>query len=108
LVGVWNPTYERDAMAAHVDILLGAVRELRDGKRDESDVYVWWGKVRSSNRQQPLPHLDDILALDEELEAGGDDPLELHLYLTDYRSLYVAHLGGVTTDDMSEEAGFVP
>src|SRR4029079_16316112 len=31
-----------------------------------------------------------------------------HLYLTDYRSLYVAHLAGVVADDRSGETGFVP
>lgn len=111
LVGVWNPTYEADAMDAHVALLLAAARDFRAGRRDESDVYVWWGKVRSSNRQQPLPHLDEILALDHVLASDGDgddEPPELHLYLTDYRSLYVAHLAGVTTDDMSDDAGHVP
>src|SRR5689334_7164279 len=103
LVGVWNPTYEADAIQAHVEILVAAARQLREGKRSDDDVYVWWGKVRSSNRQQPLPHLDEILAIDDVLGATDDDAPEVHLYLTDYRSLYVAHLGGVTTDDMREE-----
>ena len=106
LVGVWNPSYEADAMDEHLAILLTAVREFRDGKRDEDDVYVWWGKVKSSNRQQPLPHLADILALEQTLSA--DDPPETHLYLTDYRSLYVTHLAAVTGDDRSEERGHVP
>ena len=38
-------------------MLLARAREHREGKIDEEDVYVWWGKVKSSNRQQPLPHL---------------------------------------------------
>ena len=62
-------------------------------------MYVWWGKLRSPNRQAPLPHLDEILALDDAIADESRD-LELHLYLTDYRSLYVAHLGGVTVEDM--------
>jgi hypothetical protein len=107
LLGVWNPSYESDAMDAHVDILLRNAREFKAGTRDDSDVYVWWGKVRSANRQQPLPHLDEVLALDEELGAVDGD-VETRLYLTDYRSLFVAHLAAVTDEDMSGEVGFVP
>ncbi|HEX6535622.1 MAG TPA: hypothetical protein VF041_13580 [Gemmatimonadaceae bacterium] len=110
LVAVWNPSYERDAMEEHIALLLGAAREYRAGKRDEDDVYVWWGKVRSANRQQPLPHLDEILALDEAISAQAEegDDRETHLYLTDYRSLYVAHLAGVTTADVSDQVEHVP
>src|SRR3954462_11239235 len=108
LVGVWNPTYDADAMDAHVSILLRCARELRDGKREEDDVYVWWGKVRSSNRQQPLPHLKEILAIDNALSAEDGEEPELHLYLTAYRSLYGAHLGAVTAEEMSREEGHVP
>ncbi len=114
LVGVWNPSYEADAMDAHIALLLRFARELREGRRDEDDVYVWWGRVRSPNRQAPLPHLRDILAIDDELGAATVDEQqepEVHLYLTDYRSLYVAHVGGVTADDVREdptEAEHVP
>ena len=55
LVGVWNPSYEADAMDAHVRILLNAARERREGKRDDDDVYVWWGKVRSRRPANRLP-----------------------------------------------------
>lgn len=110
LVAVWNPSYERDAMEEHIALLLRAAREYRAGARDEDDVYVWWGKVRSANRQQPLPHLAEILAFDEALsaQAEDDDEREMHLYLTDYRSLYVAHLAGVTSADVSDEVEHVP
>jgi hypothetical protein len=108
LVGVWNPTYEADTMDAHIALLLRFARELREEQREEDDVYVWWGKVKSPNRQAPLPHLAEILALDEALgaDADGDDAAdapEVHLYLTDYRSLYVAHIGGITDDDISAD-----
>ena len=98
LVGVWNPSYEADAMDAHVDVLLRHAQAFRAGKADDNEVYVWWGKLRSPYRQAPLPHLDEIIQLDATLssEAGA----EVHLYLTDYRSLYVAHIGAVTTDDV--------
>jgi hypothetical protein len=115
LVTVWNPAYALDAMESHVQRLLELART-HDG--DEDEVYVWWGKIRSSNRQQPLAHLDEILALDAELHRVGDDgeaealaERELHLYLTDYRSLYVAHVGEITSDDPREwddEATHVP
>src|SRR3954463_4253917 len=108
LVGVWNPSYEADAMDAHVRILLEAARERREGKREDDDVYVWWGKVRSQNRQKPLPHLKEILAIDGVLAAEDGEEPELHLYLTDYRSLYVAHLGAVEAHDMSDDGGHVP
>ena len=80
-------------------------RAHRAGQADEDDVYVWWGKVRSPNRQQPLAHLDRIMALDQALR--GEQPPELHLYLTDYRSLYVAHVAHVaevTTEDTAADA----
>lgn len=95
-------------MDAHVRILLDAARERREGKRDDDDVYVWWGKVRSQNRQKPLPHLKDILAIDDVLAADDGEEPELHLYLTDYRSLYVAHVGAIEAQDMSDDDGHVP
>jgi hypothetical protein len=106
LLGVWNPSYEADAMDEHLAVLLAHAREYRAGKRAEDDVYVWWGKVRSPHRLEPLPHLGEIVAIDAALSAGDEDDLpETHVYLTDYRSLYVAHLGGVTIDDIVADAG---
>lgn len=98
---MWNPAYATDAMSATLELLLGLAREFRQGGLDEEDdVYVWWGKVKSANRQAPLPHLKEVLDLDRELY--GEDGLlrEVHLYLTDYRSLYVGHLASVTADDI--------
>ena len=71
------------------------MREAREGSRDHDDVFVWWGKVRSVNRQAPLPHLEDVLALDAQIETDDADAPEVQIYLTDYRSLYVAHVGAV-------------
>ena len=105
LVAVWNPSYA-DAIGATVDLLLTRARERRS---DDDDVHVWWGKVKSSNRQQPLPHLNDILAIDKELGEGDHLESEVHLYLTDYRSLYVGHVSEITTEDVTEaEPEFVP
>jgi hypothetical protein len=50
---------------------------------------------------QGLPHLPEILALNDEI--GDEDDRELHLYLTDYRSLYVAHVAEITESDAREQ-----
>jgi hypothetical protein len=93
LVAVWNPVFAPSAMEQHIRVLQDAARKFRHGKARADEVYVWWGKLRSVNRLEPLPHLDDVLAI--ETEQGRDDEgPETHLYLTDYASLYVAHLGG--------------
>lgn len=108
LLSVWNPSYEADALQLHLEVLLQRMQAFRSGKADADEAYVWWGKVRSSNRQQPLPHLADVIALDPPLEPSVDDT-ELHLYLTDYRSLYVAHIGAITQEDvLADDADAVP
>lgn len=104
LVGVWNPSYAADAMDTTVALLLARARDFRESKIDEEDVYVWWGKVKSSNRQQPLPHLKDILAMDDILSSDAGAEHEAHLYLTDYQSLYVGHIAEITPDDMASDA----
>jgi len=45
-----------------------------------------------------------VTALDAQARAG----VETHLYLTDYRSLYVAEVGEITDDDVrgDPEAGW--
>jgi hypothetical protein len=111
LVSVWNPSYEADAMERHLSVLLANAARFRKGEGDEEDVYVWWGKIRSANRQQPMPHLGNVLAIDAELGKDGETVAaerEVHLYLTDYRSLYVAHVAGIVTDDMRDDDGHVP
>ena len=66
---------------------------------EEEDVYVWWAKVRSANRLEVLPHREYVLAIDEQCKAGR----ETHLYLTDYRSLYVGQVGEITAEDVVAE-----
>lgn len=88
-------------MDAHRRVLLDAITEWRADKCGDDDVYVWWGKVRSENRQGPLPHLAEVLALDAEIPGEGEG--EMHLYLTDYRSLYVGHIGEITDRDVRTE-----
>jgi len=98
LLTVWNPSYATDAMDEHLKVLLAWGERAAKGVVDFDEVYVWWGKVRSANRRQPLPHAADILALKDQL-----DEVETHLYLTDYRSLYVGHLVDIEGEGMLEE-----
>jgi hypothetical protein len=104
LVTVWNPSYGTDVMESHIMLLRDRARRFRQGDEEEENVYVWWGKIRSLRRQQALPHIEEVLALENELgEAEGDAKRELQVYLTDYRSLYVAHVGGITAEDVRED-----
>lgn len=104
LVGVWNPSYGTDVMESHILLLRDRAQRFRQGEIEEDDVYVWWGKIRSARRQAALPHIDDILSLEKELgESDGDAQQEVQLYLTDYRSLYVAHVGEITAEDVRED-----
>ncbi|HWO87546.1 MAG TPA: hypothetical protein VNL98_00190, partial [Gemmatimonadales bacterium] len=101
LVAVWNPIFGPNVMEMHLETLLDFVRRFRAGQVEEDDVYVWWGKLRSPHRRRPLAHLDQILALDTEIARDDPGP-ETHLFLTDYRTLYVAHVGEVTSDDVTQ------
>ena len=114
---VWDPARQPDAMEETLRLLLSLARSRDTLDEGEDDVYAWWGKIRSPNRQQPLPHLGDVLALDAALQADAvdddgarlDDAREVHLYLTDYRSLYVGHVGEVTdADPRRDDATHVP
>ncbi|MDX2194198.1 MAG: hypothetical protein NW201_12650 [Gemmatimonadales bacterium] len=106
LVAVWNPAYADDAMARHLEVLHACDdARPRGGAPGDDDVYVWWGKVRSANRQGPFERLDELLALGAAAEAGA----EVHLYLTDYRSLFVGELLEVVPDDeRPEDPAHVP
>jgi hypothetical protein len=107
LVSVWNPSYANNAMEEHLAVLLHIAALNRDGKVADNNVYVWWGRVRSIHRRSGLPHLDELKALEQVL--ASDDPPETHLYLTDYRSLYVAEVGEIHFDVLDEsEADHVP
>jgi hypothetical protein len=99
LVDVWNPSYASDAMTAHLAVLLAFAEKWAKGEERE-EPYVWWGKVRSLNRQQGLRHLPQILEIGAEL--ASDEERECHLYLTDYRSLYVAQVDMIRQDDVRD------
>src|SRR5918996_2718564 len=94
LVALWNPSYAADAMQEHLRILLDRAERADRNEIHRDDVFVWWARLRSGNRLQPLPHLHEVLALREQIE----NEIETHLYLTDYRSLYVADLADITPD----------
>jgi hypothetical protein len=100
LLSVWNPSYADDAMDRHLEVLLLWASREAQGEVDDEDVYVWWAKLRSPNRDEPLAHRDEVLALQEQIDAG----VETHLYLTDYRSLYAGHLVEVTARDVPGDA----
>lgn len=107
LLTVWNPSYADDPLDEHLRILLDWANRYRLGDAGYEDVYVWWAKLRSAARDAPkLPHHDDVLALQTQMEHGT----ETHLYLTDYRSLYVGHMEDVTDDDVlsDDEADHMP
>lgn len=99
LLSVWNPSYADDAMDRHLEVLLRWAASEAQGKADAADVYVWWAKLKSANRDEPLAHKEDVLALQAQIDAG----METHLYLTDYRSLYAGHLVEVTDRDVPGE-----
>jgi hypothetical protein len=61
LLTVWNPAYADSIMDAHLEVLLGWDERRERGEADDDRVYVWWTKLRSQNRQQPLPHLSGNL-----------------------------------------------
>ena len=100
LLTLWNPSYASDAMEEHLRVLLDWAGRARRGEADADDLYVWWGRIRSPNRRGALPHAEEIAAIDAQIQSG----IETHLYLTDYRSLYVAHLGEITSDHLPKEA----
>lgn len=88
-------------MEEHLRVLLGLAQRADRGELSPDGVYVWWGKVRSPNRQQQQAHQADIRAVGEAVSADA----ETHLYLTDYRSLYVADLDEVVEGELDAAEG---
>src|ERR1051325_11437495 len=62
LVTVWNPSYAAAAMDAHLAILLEWTQRRERDEVPPDEVYVWWSKLRSTNRSGPLPHAAEVLA----------------------------------------------
>lgn len=101
LVSVWNPAYAVNAMEEHLAILLDRANAAGTDVLHDDSVYVWWGKVRSPNRQQPQAHLHEIRQLAAQLDTEERESLDL--YLTDYQSLYVAEVDEITEGDLTTE-----
>ena len=102
-VDVWNPSYASSPMEAHLAVLLDATRRFDKGEVPEDDLHVWWGRVRSRNREQPIRYLAQVREVAAELD--GDADRECHLYLTDYRSLYVCHVDEITEEPLTARPG---
>lgn len=98
LLTVWNPYYCADALDQHIRILLDWEQRARRGEAKAEDVYVWWAKVRSPRRPTPLDHMEQILDLNDQADRG----VETHLYVTEYRSLYVGWMDGIVCDNLRE------
>jgi hypothetical protein len=92
-------------MDEHLRVLRSWSQKHDDGKADDQALYVWWGKVKSPNRQQPMAHLGDVQSAAEAARTG----VEVQLYLTDYRALYVGEVLDVASGELSpEEQGHAP
>lgn len=100
-VTVWNPSYSEDPMDAHLAVLLKRIEDYRSGMHDQDHVYVWWGKVKSKNRVQDLPHADLIQSVAAKL-ASEQESQNVRLYLTDYRSLYVGQVTQMTSNEVRD------
>lgn len=100
LVSVWNPSYARTAMEEHLAVLLAAWRRYQAGEAGDEDVRVWWGKVRSPNRQQPQRNMELLVQVRE--RCYGEEQDEVQLYLTDYRSLYVADVDAMEAGELAD------
>jgi hypothetical protein len=98
LLSLWNPIYSTVAMDVHLRVLLRWAEMAEQGDASPEEVYVWWARIRSPERKAPHPYQDQILEMDQQIQDG----VETHLYLTDYRSLYVGHLAEITAEDVSK------
>ena len=78
LLTVWNPLYTDSALDAHLSVLLSWDGKRKENEAEEDEVYVWWAKIRSRNREGRLSHHSKVRALDEQVKAG----VETHLYLS--------------------------
>lgn len=73
-------------------MLLHWAREVDALRAAEDDAYVWWGKVKSPNRQTRQKNVEAVAAIGQAIGEDTEAEHETHLYLTDYRSLYVAEV----------------
>ena len=96
LVALWNPSYAINAIDEHLRVLRTWNNAFDANKAEDDAIYVWWGKVKSPNRQQPMAHLADVRSAAE----AGRTGTEVQLYLTDYRALYVGEVLDVVSGEL--------
>ncbi len=109
ILTLWNPSYADDAMEQHLALLLDRARMTADGQLAREECYVWWGRVRSQHRLQRAPNQESIEAIARALDADEAGESEIQLYLTDFRSLYVANVGDITIGELEPaEQGNTP
>jgi hypothetical protein len=99
LLSVWNPSYADDAMDRHLEVLLRWAAARREERAEDEDVYVWWAKLRSRTVRSRSRIERTCWPSRDQIDSG----VETHLYLTDYGSLYVAHLVEVTGDSVPRD-----
>lgn len=97
LVTVWNPSYVVNAIDEHLRVLRKWSQSYDAGEAGEDALYVWWGKVKSPNRQQPMKHIAEVREAAEAAREGA----EVQLYLTDYRALYVGEILDVAAGELA-------
>jgi hypothetical protein len=94
-------------MEQHLSLLLDLASRYDKGAISDEQLYVWWGKVRSPNRQGPQANAEEIRRIAKELVDGKRE--EVQLYLTNYQSLYVGDVDQIhETDPGNAERDHMP
>jgi hypothetical protein len=107
-VSVWNPAVQEDALESHLRLLLDFARDVHKGETHDADAYIWWGRLRARDRVAPLPHADHLRALAASMQSEAASR-EVHLYLTDYSSLYVGMISDLVLEDVrSDDPEHIP
>jgi hypothetical protein len=102
-VSISSPARGSSTIDAHLAVLFDLAARHGGDAGDPLEIYVWWGGKRTSNGTPAPP---DAISLDARKPLGDG---ETHLYLTDYRSLYVAHVTELSDDNiLSSDRAHVP
>jgi hypothetical protein len=106
-VSVSSPARGSSTIDAHLAVLFDLAARHGSDAGDPEEIYVWWGGRRAANgAPAPVPP-DGSAPTAREPERLGEG--ETHLYLTDYRSLYVAQVAELSEDDvLVADRGHVP
>jgi hypothetical protein len=84
---LYNPYYQSDVIESHVNMLISSANAL--------EAKTAFGKIRSKLRNYDDPLTEKY----QSIYAGVSDDAPLQLFLTDYSSMYVARVIGVTSED---------